>query len=431
MDRFEPFVSFTVALGAGLLIGLQREQSAAAEKRPEGGTSGGIRTFPIVSLAGGLTMLLAGQLSPWIFPAGFVIVMAPIVVAYVVEVKSGGDRGVTTEAAFAVTFLLGGMALCSTLAIPPSQRLLGVGALAVTVATLLSLKQPLHALASRVSREDFYSTLKFLVLAVIILPLLPNREMGPLKVINPFSIGLLVVLLAGVGFVAYVAIRLLGPDQGMGVTGLVGGLLSSTAVTLTVSGRARKAPTLAVPGALAIVLASTVMVFRMTLLLAAISRPLLVKSAGMLAAMAVAGAIASLVLFLKSRHVEAPQREAVPFRNPFELGQAVKFGLAFVVVLFASKAATHYLGGAGAYLAAAVGGLADVDAVTLSVGRLAGSAVALEAARWALLIGAASNNLVKSTMSLILGGWPIGGRVLAGLMLPVAAGAAVALFLPY
>jgi uncharacterized membrane protein (DUF4010 family) len=432
MERFEPFVSFAVALGAGLLIGLQREQSAAQEGRSEGGYSGGIRTFPIISLAGGLAMMVAEKLSPWIFPVAFAVVMAPVVVAYWFEVKSGGDRGVTSEVAFSVTFLLGGVALSGGLAFPPNHRLLVVGALAVATTGLLSLKQPLHQLASRVSREDLYSTLKFLVLAVIILPLLPNREVGPLKVLNPFTVGLIIVLLAGVGFVAYVAIRLVGPGLGLGLTGLVGGLISSTAVALTVSSRARKSPALAHSGPLAVVLASTVMVVRIAILLAATNPALLGKSAAMLGAMTAAGALGSFVLYLRARRgstQEVSQGE-IPFHNPFELAQAFKFGLLFVMVLLASKAATHYLGGLGAYLAAAVGGLADVDAVTLSISRLEGTEIASQAARWAILIGASSNSVVKAALAVLLGGWSFGRWVLACLFVTMGTGAAVVVLLP-
>jgi len=432
MERFEPFVSLAVALGAGFLIGLQREQSAAQEGRPEGAYSGGIRTFPIVALSGGLSMLLAEVLSPWIFAAGFVVVLTPVLIAYLFDVKSGGDRGITSETAFSVTYLLGGLALCTRLPFPPGHRLLAVGALSVAMTALLSLKQPLHQLASRISLEDLYSTVRFLVLAVIILPLLPNREVGPLGVVNPFTVGLMVVLLAGVGFIAYVAIRLLGPGHGMGLTGLVGGLISSTAVTLTVAGRARKSPTLAVPGALAILLACTVMIARMTILIAVTNAALLRHMTWMLVAMGAAGALASLILFLKSRRVAAEEvpKEAIPFRNPFELRQAFKFGLLFMVLLFASKAAIQHLGGSGAYLAAAIGGLADVDAVTLSLSRLAGSAVAPETARWAILLGAAANSVVKAVMAVSIGGWAVGRFVLAGLLFTVLAGAAVAILFP-
>ncbi len=431
MDRFEPFMSFAVALGAGLLIGLQREQSAAQEGRPEGGYSGGIRTYPIYALAGGLSMMLAQALSPWIFAAVSAVALAPVVVAYAFQVRAGGDRGVTSEVAFAVTFLLGGVALASGLPFPPAHRLLVVGAVAVAMTALLSLKQPLHQLASRVSREDLYSTVKFLVLAVIILPLLPDQEFGPLQVLNPFTIGLMVVLMAGIGFGAYVAIRLAGPGRGLGITGLVGGLISSTAVTLTISGRARKSPALALPGALAVVLASTVMIVRMALLVAVINPVLLRGVAGMFGAMTAAGALGAGLLYLASRRAEdRTATEEIPFHNPFELSQAFKFGLLFTVVLFASKAATYVLGGKGAYLAAGLGGLVDVDAVTLSLGRLAGSTVAPETVRFALLIGAASNNVAKSAMAVFLGGWSYGRWVLACLALMVAAGVLAAIVLP-
>jgi uncharacterized membrane protein (DUF4010 family) len=427
MDKLEPFIAFAVALGTGLLIGLQREQSAAEEGRPEGHYSGGIRTYPIVALAGGISMMLAEILSPWIFAVAFLGVLAPVVVGYLVEVRSGGDRGVTSEVTFAVTFLLGGLALSKRIPLESTHRLLVVGAVGVATTALLSFKQPLHRLASRVSRQDLYSTVKFLVLAVIILPLLPNEDLGPLKILNPFTIGLMIVLLAGVGFVAYVAIRLAGPGRGLEMTGLVGGLISSTAVAFTVSGRARKSPALAVSGALAVVLASTVMIVRMAILISATNAGLLIRMGGMLGAMGVAGGLGCLGLYLAARRF-SPERvpeEDIPFKNPFELSQAFKFGFLFMVILVASKAATHYLGGAGAYLAGAVGGLMDVDGVTLSLSQLARSTLPPGTAALGILIAAASNSVVKGIVAIALGGWRFGRWVVLVFALTIGAGIAV------
>lgn len=427
MQIHEPFISFAVALGAGFLIGLQREHSATEEGRPEGHSSGGIRTYPIVALAGGLSMMLAETLSPWIFAVGFAAVLAPVVVAYLIEVRSGGDRGVTSEVTFVVTFLLGGLALSLRLPLEKTHRLLLVGSLAVVTTALLSFKQPLHKLASRVSREDLYSTVRFLVLAVIILPLLPNEELGPLKILNPFTIGLMVVLIAGVGFLAYVAIRLVGPGRGLPISGLVGGLISSTAVTFSISGRVRKTPALAVPGALAVTLACWVMIARMAILISVTNPALMAKLGVMLGAMVAAGGLGCLVLYLasRSRMEQGVTEGEVPFHNPFELSQAFKFGLLFTLILFASKAATHYLGSAGAYLAGAVAGLADVDAITISLSRLAVSAIPPKTAAGGILVAAATNNLVKSIAAIALGGWSFGRWVLVILMIPMLAGALV------
>ncbi|MBC8126382.1 MAG: MgtC/SapB family protein, partial [Gloeobacteraceae cyanobacterium ES-bin-144] len=245
MTQYEPFLSLGVALGIGLLIGMQREQSAMAEgAREEGYFIGGIRTYPLFALAGGIAALLAKKLGLWIIGFTFGALMAPILIAYMQDVGKERDRGITSELAFVIVFLLGILSGIDGVIDPPGTRYLVVAAIAVAVTTLLSLKQPLHSLVEKITMGDVYATLKFLILAVIVLPLLPNESFGPYKALNPFHIGLMIVLLAGIGFIGYLLIRMLGTGRGLALTGFIGGLISSTAVTLSFSGRARRDPRL-------------------------------------------------------------------------------------------------------------------------------------------------------------------------------------------
>jgi uncharacterized membrane protein (DUF4010 family) len=294
---------------------------------------------------------------------------------------------------------------------------------AVVATFLLSAKPTTHRLARTLSREDVASTLKFLIVAVVVLPLLPDRTFGPLDVLNPFDVGRLIVLISALSFVGYVGIRLLGPERGLGLTGVVGGLVSSTAVTLSMAGRARERAELGVPAAMAVVLASTIMFVRVYAIVAVVNPALAPRVAFPMAAATVAGLAASLWLWLRSRRAGAGGTP-VAFKNPFELSQALKFALLFAVVLLGTKAAAIHLGTAGTYAAGVLAGSTDVDAITLSMARLAGGQVAAQVAATTIFLGVASNTVVKAVMAAVIGGWAFGRRVAWALLAMLVAGSA-------
>jgi uncharacterized membrane protein (DUF4010 family) len=282
----------------------------------------------------------------------------------------------------------------------------------------------IHPLVRRVSTEDATATMKFLILAVVVLPLLPNREVGPLSVWNPFQIGVLVVLISAMSFVGYAAIRLLGTRRGLGVTGVVGGVVSSTAVTLAMAGRARERPEVADSAALAVMLASTVMFLRVLAIVAIVAPSLLADVAAPMLVATAGGVGATFALWWRSGRAQ-PRAGEVAFRNPFELGTAVTFALLFAVILLGSKAATVYLGSAGTYAAGVVAGSTDVDAITLSMAKLAAQdGISHAVAATTIFLGTASNTLVKGVMATVVGGWSFGRRVLAAQLAVLAAGAA-------
>ncbi len=197
MDAYEPFLSLGLATAAGLLIGLEREQSAPADRAAES-FLGGARTHPLVALAGGLSALLARQLGPWVVVAAFAAMVVFLVVNYADDVRRGAERGLTSESAFLVSFLLGALALSEGLFDSAARKVMAVAATAVVVTLLLSAKPVLQPVMRRVSRQDVYSTLKFLIYStlkfliaavVVVLPLLPDRTFGPFDVLNPRQIG--------------------------------------------------------------------------------------------------------------------------------------------------------------------------------------------------------------------------------------------------
>ncbi|HSD87610.1 MAG TPA: DUF4010 domain-containing protein [Kofleriaceae bacterium] len=405
MESFEPHLALLTALAVGLLIGLEREQSK--EKTP-GASFAGVRTYPIFAMIGALSTMLAPA-SYWLPLVALLGVIALVSIHYANDIRHGSQHGVTTEASVLATFLLGALAASHGVIDPLATRLLLVIALGVIVTFLLSSKEWLHGIAGRVSRDDFYATVKFLIAAVIVLPLLPREEMGPLDAINPFSVGLMVVMISGLSFVGYVAMRLLGPGRGLLLSAAVGGLVSSTAVTIAFAGRTKREPSLAPTAAGAIAIASTIMFVRVAVLVALVNVQLLPKLLAPLGG-ATAGAILGGLLMYRRPTESSVAAGDIGVKNPFELGSALRFGAAFAIILLATKAAKEYFGNQGLYIASLIGGSTDVDAVTLSTAKHAGGEVT--ATVIAIILAALSNTIVKSSLAAGIGGFVLGKRAL-------------------
>lgn len=420
MTRYEPYLSLGLATAAGLLIGLEREHSAPTDPKEES-FLGGARTHPLFALVGGVSVLAAREVGAWalVLPLGGLVAL--LVANYWGDVVAGRSRGITSEAAFLLSFMLGALSLTEHVIEPLSRKVFVVAAIAVVATALLSSKPKIHPLAQRISAADISGTLEFLVLAVIVVPLLPDEHLGPLETLNPHDIGLFVILISALSFVGYAGIRLLGPERGLGLTGVVGGLVSSTAVTLSLSGRAREHEEIRESAALAVLLASTIMFLRVILLVTLVNGTILRLVVPPMLAAAGAGIGVSLLLWLRSRRV---RRAAGPigFSNPFELGRALGFALFFAAVLVGTKAAAVYLGDAGTYAAGLLAGTTDVDAITLSMAGLADGPVAPAVAATTIFLAAGSNTLVKGLLALFLGGWRFGRQVLAGQLTMLLAG---------
>jgi uncharacterized membrane protein (DUF4010 family) len=424
----ERFISLAVALGVGFLIGLQREQSAAMQGTPGRSYPGGVRTYPLVALSGALAVLLSARFGPWLVVVGVLFLLIPLSLAYADDVRQNRDRGITSEVALVVTYFLGCLSTADGVGGSPKERLLLCAAMAVAVTALLSYKDPLHTLASRISRDDLYATVKFGILAAVMLPLLPDKGYGPYAALNPAKIGLFVVLVAGVGFAGYIAVRVLGSGKGLGVTGLLGGLVSSTAITFSFSGRAKREPASAQACALGIVLASTVMGLRLLGLIAVTNSALLPLAAIPVGALTLGGFAAGAILYFTGKK-DGAGAESVQFVNPFELSSAFKFGLIFALVLLGSKAAIQAWGQQGGYLAALLAGTVDVDAVSISLARMPATELPLREAALGITVACVSNSLVKAGIAVVLGGWAFGWRVVVAFLAMVTAGAAGALYL--
>jgi uncharacterized membrane protein (DUF4010 family) len=382
---------FGAAIGLGLLLGLERERKRDAEL-----LFGGVRTFALIALLGAVGAFLQRELEQgWLVLAAFVAVSALVIVSYATTAVRG-ELGITTEITALLAFIAG--ALCG-------WDKVGVASVTTVVCLLLlTLKDFLHRLARRVEIEDVEATLQFAVISIIILPLLPNQNFGPppLDVINPYKIWLMVVLIAGLNFLGYLLVKVLGNEHGFLVTGILGGLVSSTAVTLSFSQRSRSEPAMSNAFVLAIVVAWTIMFLRVVVMVGLVNNALARGLAVALGGMAVAGLIVSLVLWRRSRSHETGV--VATGANPFELSEAIKFGLLFGIVTIVAKAAQVYLGTAGLYLAGAVAGLTDVDAISLSMANLATtSPESVKVAERTIIIAVLSNTLVKAGMAAFMG----------------------------
>ncbi|MBP9113266.1 MAG: MgtC/SapB family protein, partial [Polyangiaceae bacterium] len=415
MTLQEALASIAVAVAAGALVGAERQQ---AHSQRSGSDFGGVRTFPLVALAGALGAMLRPFVGAWLLAALFAGVAALLVSAHA-RAKDAG-LGVTSEMAAIVTFVLGTIAATPEI-LPNGPRYLLVATGAATTMGLLALKRPLHGFIARVSEDDVYATAKFVLLALVVIPLLPNRTFGPLDVFNPFKVGLMIALVAGISFAGYVATRLLGSGRGLLATALLGGLVSSTAVTLTFAGRSKETPALVPISTVAIVAASSTMFLRLIVVVAVVDRQLLTNLALPLGTMAAVGYTVAIVLFRRQSN-RTGSTEPIQLRNPFELKSAIQFGLLYGAILFVAKAAQIYVGSGGLYASAVLAGLTDVDAITLSMTELHRSGMAANVAATGIALAAITNTIVKGGMATVAGGWVLGRRVGAAFLVVLVAG---------
>jgi uncharacterized membrane protein (DUF4010 family) len=408
MDPHQIAIQFGVAIGLGVLIGLERQRVLGEEE------GAGVRTFALIALAGAISGYFDAAFALHGLSLTLFVAVAVLVVSFHVIRALRGDIGMTTEVSALLCFMLG--FLCAR------GQIQFAAAIAVAMVLLLALRDFLHQLARRIEASDVDATLKFAIVTLIILPLVPDQNFGPppLDVLNPYKIWLMVVLISGLNFVSYILVKTVGADRGIGIAGLLGGLVSSTAVTLGFSQRSREAGADAPALALGIVLAWTVMFFRVVVMAMIINQPLGLRIGAAMALLCVVSLGGCYWLWRRRKAVE--QRNVEPGKNPFELGEAVKFGLLFGVVIIVAKAAEVYLGETGLYLAAAVAGLTDVDAITLAMANLAqGDPAQTGIAARAVLIAVLANTLVKSGMATSLG-----SRQLRAVTLPISGGLVIA-----
>ncbi|HEU4428264.1 MAG TPA: MgtC/SapB family protein [Myxococcota bacterium] len=392
----EELLPFAIALFIGALVGIEREKKM--EDEGERGI-GGIRTFILFAEAGAVSAWLARELdAPSIFVGAGLFVTVFVVGGYLAHSRDRRQLGLTTEIAALVVYLLGG-----TAAFGFAQLAV---ALAIATSAVLAFKQPLHGAVERIGRDDLYAALKLLIATFIVLPVLPDRTLDPWQALNPFEIWWLVILISGLSLVGYVATRWLGPGRGIALTGVFGGLASSTAVTMSLARRSRDTDAAKRHSdalAAGILLAWTVMFARIGILVGALDAALLRLLALPLAAMAIA-TLGFIALRLRTGVTAPSAKEDLSLTNPFSLTAAMRFAALFAAVQLLVKLAEEYAPASGVYFVAGLAGLTDVDAITLSMARDARSeSLNASAAAIAILIAALTNTLAKLGLVWVLG----------------------------
>lgn len=392
MENIDLFLRFGTAIAIGFLIGLQREFAKGGADRE---IIAGERTFALFSLSGAIAAMLADQLNSALPFFGIVLFLGLFTtMAYFTDARKG-KVGLTTEVAIVIAIAIGALCYWEYLAL----------AVAVGIATtvLLSIKLETDRLARALTREDILAALQLAVISAIILPILPNESFlpPPFDVLNPFKIWLMVVFISGISFLGYVAIKIAGPEQGIGITGFLGGMVSSTAVTLSFSERSNREPELSKPFVLAITVAWTVMFARVLIEVGVVNAALLSDVWLPITLAGLVGLLYCVYLFLIQRTAE---KGDVQFSNPFDLMSAIKFGLLYALVLLISRTAGMYLGDTGLYLSSIISGLADVDAITLTMAELSKTGVlGMDTAALAIVLATMSNTLVKGSIALLAG----------------------------
>ncbi len=386
------------ALGVGLLIGTER--GWYGRKEDEGDRVAGIRTFSLVGLLGGICASLIPYAGEWVLGVAFISFTALVIASYIFEIKMQGneDIGITTEVALLLTFSLGAWA-----ALGFQMEALGS---AVAVIALLSLKPVLHDWLQKIDVEVIYAGIKLLIISVIMLPLLPNQGYGPWETLNPYWIWWMVVLISGLSFLGFILVKYVGEDKGILLTAVIGGLASSTAVTVSLAQFAKQKPQNTAKIFIAgVLLASSVMFLRVIIEVTVVHPEMLHPLWIPLAVMLGLSFFCVLWLWKGSEKTEESENPSLDLGNPLQLPTALKFGVLLAVILVLATALKEWFGDQGIYLLALLSGLMDVDAITLSLSEMAKTEITTAVATLGIVIAVISNTLVKAGLFIYLTGF--------------------------
>ncbi len=410
--------SLAVALGVGLLVGMEREQS---QLDLDSRRFGGVRTFALMALLGGLAGLIQ-PVTGWGVPAVIIGIIGCVLVFHSVhEVIEAKSRGITTEVAAMAVLFLGVLSTTSIPEMAPTERWGVVAACGTAVMALLSMRSPLHTFAKAISSAELYSTVKLGVLLLVIVPLLPSAAWGPNGSINPRQTGVMVALIAGLGFAGYLAVRLVSSKHGMAITGLLGGLISPKPVTYAFAPKAREKLDLHRAAAIGIALACVVTLARVWVEVAVISPELLTTLTPPILIMAVTGLVSTAISAAIGAKTEETAGE-IHIRNPFSLAEAFKFAVTYLILITSSVLIMEQWGADSVTLVPAIGGAIDIDAATMSMARLFQEGLAPEIAVRGVVVAAGVSVLAKGVLAAKLGGKQFGIRIFCVLLPMVISG---------
>ena len=408
-------IGFLISLLLGALIGLQREYEQQTSHIVR---FAGLRTFILISFLGAILGYLSKNIfgSYFLAAIGFFAVIAFSLASYVITYFKYRDNTATTEIAAVLTYIIG---LMTTSGFLQLSVIFGI-----IIASFLTFKRKLHHFAKKIKKEELFAIVEFGIISLVILPLLPRKNYSPLdipivrdillaysiredvlsslNVFNFYNIWLMVVLVAAIGFLGYILIKFLGTRKGFGLTGFVGGLVSSTAVALSMSGESKKYRNLVLPFVVAVIIASSTSYLRVLVEVLIVNRGLFQILIFPLGIMGLLGY--SSIFLLRKKGIRKVNVKEIKFRQPFSLSFSVKFGLFFGLIIFASRLLQLIAGNSGLYITSILFGLADVDAVTLTMASLsaAGKISSLVATN-SIVMAVSSNTLIKAGIAWFLG----------------------------
>jgi uncharacterized membrane protein (DUF4010 family) len=411
------WLGFVTAIFLGALIGLQREYEQRESKVKR---FAGIRTFTIISMLGALMGYASVNLNNYALAiVGFIAVLLFASVSYVITYLKYKDNTSTTEISAVIIYVLG--LLCAT-------GFVRISVIAgVLLAVVLTFKEQIHELPEHILKNELFAVVQFALVSLVILPLIPNKSyspldwpafagllrvfgvsdsiMGQLNIFNFYQIWFMVMLISGIGFLGYLLVKFLGARKGYGLTGIVGAFASSTAVTLSMSTESKKYPQMINPLVMAVVLAGATCYIKMIIEVIVINSGLLRLLIVPFGLMGLVGYVSAFLLYLKDRRKEKKEDvEKIKLKQPFAIVPALKFGLFFVFVIILTKVLQIVAGSAGLYLASIVSGIADVDAITLTMSSLSKTgSIANSVAVASIVLAAASNTVVKAVMTWMFG----------------------------
>jgi len=411
---FVDIYPFLVAMLIGALIGTERQRRLAEDKVR--GVAG-LRTFILIALLGALSATLAAQFGPLFAVASLTSFVILVAVGYASAVSSLGRIDLTAAVAAVVTFILG------MLTIDPDDITLAVS-LSIITTWVLATRTVTHRYVEALNEADLLDTLKMGIIALVIYPILPLQAVDPWGVINLRQIWLFVVLVSLIGYTGYILIRILGPERGLTLTGILGGLASSIAVTSSLAEESKINPQLLSSAVFATAIASSTVFPRVFLIAAIVNKEVLPDLFIPLLSMTAVGAALAYISYRKNPSAGG----AVKISDPFRILPALKLGLLFALVLIISRLSGLYFGDTGIYAASILSGLVDVDAITLSMATLARSTLTPSVAATSITLAAIANTLVKLGMAYLLGSREFGNRI-AAILLPMALAGALSMLL--
>lgn len=423
MFELNVFYRLACALALGFLVGLQREHSfhESTDHHPAG-----VRTFAITGIAGAIAGLISELMdSPAPFVAILLVIGLLLGISHYTAFKETtieNQPGLTTSIAMLMMYLLG--ALCWY------NHIMEATAITVSLLWLLTVKKQLHDFAKKISSDDLIATIKFALISAVILPILPHQAYGPpgLEVLSPYKIWLFVVFISGISFVGYVLVKIIGPGKGIGLTGLLGGLASSTALTWSLTQRSKDNPEYSSNLSMGIIIAWSVMYIRVYVICIIISPTFLKPLFLPLLIPPIPGLL--YAFYANRKEAKLHPKQTTGYTNPFELMPAIKFGVIFAAVLFIANAVKLYLGDDALLVSSFVAGFADMDAIALSALEMAGKGtVIMPQACMAIILAGIGNTVCKASLVIIFGAPAMRKSIIPAFLLIIATAIALLLFL--